>query len=165
MRWALLVLVAGCFQSIAPDVPDASPFEPTTGKFATERNADGSFTTIVDSSSETVPTLADLETGTAVTDTDPWDLGFQRFKITPATGVEIALVEAGFADVGVAPDAGWTSKILDDWYDYDSETHVLTPKPVTYAVRNSGSKFKFEITRYYDDAGNAGFFTIHWRSL
>jgi hypothetical protein len=165
MRCALLVVLAGCFQSIAPDVPDASPVDPTTGKFATTQNADGTFTTVVDSSSETVPTLGDFDTRSAVAEAEPWDLAFQRFKITPATGVEIALVEAAFADVAVPPQRGWTGELLDDWYDYNADTHVLTPKPVTYAVRTSTVTFKFEIKRYYDEAGNAGFFTLHWRSL
>jgi hypothetical protein len=165
VRYVLLGLVAGCFQSIAPDVPDASPVDPTTGKFATTQNDDGTFTTVVDSSSETMPTLGDFDTRTAVTPAEPWDLAFQRFEITPASGVEIAVVEAAFADVAVAPASGWTGEVLDDWYDYDAQTHVLTPKPVTYAVRTSTATFAFEIERYYDDAGNAGFFTLHWRSL
>jgi hypothetical protein len=164
MRVAPLLL-AGCFQSIAPDVPDASPFEPTSGKFATSRRADGSFTTIVDASSETAPTLGDFETGTAALETDPWDLAFQRFRISPASGVEIALVEAAFVDVAVAPASGWSTAPVDDWYDYDSTTHVLTPRAVTYALRTPASTLKLEIENYYDDAGNAGFFTLHWRSL
>lgn len=165
MRLVLLGFLAGCFQSIAPDVPDASPFDPTTGKFATTREADGTYTTIVDSSSETVPTLGDFDTGTALTESEPWDLAFQRFRITPAPGVEIARVEAAFADVAVPPHDGWSGALLDDWYDYDAETHVLTPKPETYALRTSTGTFKFAIERYYDEAGNAGFFTLHWRSL
>jgi hypothetical protein len=165
VRSALLVCLAGCFQSIAPDVPDASPVDPTTGKFATTQNADGTFTTIVDSSSEMVPTLGDFDSRSAVAEAEPWDLAFQRFKITPAGGVEIALVEAAFADVAVPPSSGWSGELLDDWYDYDAEAHVLRPKPVTYAVRTSTGAFKFEIERYYDEAGNAGFFTLHWRPL
>ena len=165
MRAALLVLLPGCFQSIAPDVPDASAFVPTTGKFATERRADGTYLTTVDASSETVPTLGDFDTGTAVTEAEPWDLAFQRFRITPAAGVEIVLVDAPFADVAVPPASGWSGDLVDDWYDYDTETHVLTPKPVTYAVRTPAWTLKLAIDRYYDDAGNAGFFTLHWRPL
>lgn len=157
--------LAGCFQSIAPDVPDADPFVPTAGKFATTQNPDGTFTSVVDSSSDATPTLGDLETGMAVTDADPWDLAFARFKITPAAGVEIARVEAAFTEVGTSPEGGWSSNVLDDWYDYDPETHVLTPKVVTYAVRTAMATYTFEIERYYDDAGNAGFFTLHWRAL
>ena len=182
----LCIFLAGCFQSIAPDVPDASPFDPTTGKFATTRGADGSYTTVVDSSSMADWTFGDFETGGELVASEPWDLRFQRFHISTNGGVsgtgdvEIAPIpDLAFVDAAVAPATGWISDApddddedaepeyaLDDWYDYDPMTHVLTPKPLVWAVRtNGGSTIKLEITRYYDEAGNAGWFTLHWSSL
>ena len=45
-------------------------------------------------------------------------------------------------------------------------THMLTPKPLVWVVKtNGGSMIKLEITKYYDDAGTAGWFTLHWSPL
>jgi hypothetical protein len=84
-----------------------------------------------------------------------------------------------FAQVTSAPASGWISDAVDGddanmdpdyafeqadgWYDYDPMTHVLTPKSLVWVMKTNGSStIKLEITKYYDDAGTAGWFTVHW---
>jgi hypothetical protein len=194
-RLLLCLALAGCAESLRPDAqPDAAP--PTgdalvrpPGPFSTVGEADGSFTTIVDSSSATEWVYGDFETRAAIDAAGPWDLRFQRFHISTnggvsgTAGVEVAaLAGVTFAQVTAAPATGFTSDAPDGddanldpdyafeqgdgWYDYDSTTHVLTPKPLVWVVKTAGgSTLKLEISRYYDDAGTAGFFTVHWALL
>lgn len=189
---SLLALAGtGCFESIAPDRTDAGapgdaePF----GRYTTVRVADGTFTTRVDATSATDWTHGDFETGTELAADGPWDLRFQRFHISTnggvsgSGGVEVAPVPGvPFAQVTAPPAAGWISDIPDGddagtepdyafdlgdgWYDYDPMTHVLKPKPLVWVVKtNGGSLIKLEILRYYDTAGTAGRFTLHWGPL
>jgi hypothetical protein len=181
----------GCFESIAPDRPDAgalSDAEPF-GRYTTARLPDGSYTTRVDATSLTAWTYGDFETGAELAADGPWDLRFQRFHISTnggasgSGGVEVAPVPGvPFAQVTAPPSAGWIRDIADGddagmepdyafdqgdgWYDYSPMTHVLRPKPLVWVVKtNGGSMIKLEILRYYDDAGTAGRFTLHWSPL
>lgn len=187
--WILaLPVLSSCFESIAPDKPDAG-FQPDAvalGKYTTTRGTDGTYTTIVDSTSATEWIYGDFETGAEIEATGPWDLRFQRFHISTnggisgTGGVEVAPVPGlAFAQVTSAPASGWISDAVDGddanmdpdyafeqgdgWYDYNPMTHVLTPKSLVWVVKtNGGSTIKLEITKYYDDAGTAGWFAFHW---
>jgi hypothetical protein len=190
---ALIAIAAsGCFQSIAPDKqPDGGVTVDSTkptGPFGTARNSDGTYTTVVDSTSTEAWTHGDFETGMITDANGPWDLRFQRFHISTnggvsgSGGVEVTPVAAPFAGVTTPPASGWLSDAADGndtnmdpdyafeqgdgWYDYDSTTHVLEPKPLVWIVKtNGGSTIKLEITAYYDDAGTAGWFTLHWSPM
>ncbi|HET9619789.1 MAG TPA: HmuY family protein [Kofleriaceae bacterium] len=183
-----LALAAGCADKIdhgaAP--PDAgSP----PGKITTTRNtADGTYTSVVDATSETAWIYADFETGTAVAASDAWDLRFQRFHISTnggvsgAGGVQVAPVTGtAFADLHAAPTTGFLADAADGngdgmpdyafeqgdgWYDYDPTTHVLAPFPTVWVVKtDGGATLKLEIVKYYDDAGTSGWLTLHWGPL
>jgi hypothetical protein len=190
MMRVAFVLLAGCFQSIAPDRPDAGEGDAAPlGKYTTTRNPDGSYTTIIDSTSAEEWTYGDFETGAESTPDAAWDLRFQRFHISTnggisgSGGVEIAPAPGvTFAQMTAAPSTGWIADAADGddanmdpdyafeqgdgWYDYNPMNHVLTPKPLVWAVRtNGGSTIKLEIAKYYDNAGTAGWFTVHWSPL
>jgi len=180
----LLFVVAACADSIEPDHPsngfdaavgtDDAPA--ATGRFQTTRGGDGTSTTLVDATSQTEWTYGDFTLGTEVAETAPWDLRFQRFHIsTGKTGNQVAIITGtSFAAVTTAPTTGW---IADDdamfaldqgesWYDYNGETHVLTPKPIVYAVKlHGGGTIKMEIQKYYNSVGTAAMFLLHWAPL
>jgi hypothetical protein len=183
--------LAGCFEPIAADKPDAgaAPDAAPPGKAITTRGSDGTYTTIVDSTSMTDWSYVDFETGAESATTGPWDLRFQRFHISTnggssgAGGVEVAPVPGlAFAQVTSPPASGWISDAGDGddanmdpdyafeqgdaWYDYDAMTHALTPKSLVWVMKTtSGSMIKLEIMKYYDDAGTAGWVTLHWGTM
>jgi hypothetical protein len=193
--------LAACADKIDHEHPDAAPSADapagsgsgdappvSSAKVATTRGSDGTYTTIVDSTSMTDWVYADFETGTAVADTAAWDLRFQRFDISSNSGVSgsggvqvAALTNTTFAAVTSAPADGYLVDAADGngdgmpdyafeqgdgWYDYDPTTHVLTPKPIVWVVKtDGGATLKLEIVKYYDDAGTSGWFTLHWNSL
>lgn len=191
---AAFAIASGCADPIGQTLPDAAmtssddaPVTPT-GKVSTTRGSDGTYTTVVDATSETGWTIADFETGMEVATTDAWDLRFQRFHIstnggvTGAGGVEVAPVTGmTFAAVTSAPSTGYLSDADDangdmmpdyafeqgdGWYDYDPTSHLLSPKPIVWVMKtNGGATLKLEILKYYDDAGTSGWFTLHWSPL
>ncbi len=189
-RLVFVTLLAGCFESIQPTGVDAGlAITGGDGPFATAREADGTYVTVVDATSTSAWTHGDFETGASVADGEPWDLRFQRFHISTnggvsgSGGVEVALVpDLAFEDVVVPPTSGWTADLPDGddanadpdyafeqgdrWYDYDASTHVLTPRRVVWVVRtNGGTTIKLRIERYYDEAGTAGWFTLRWAPI
>jgi hypothetical protein len=190
-RFWILIILAGCYESIAPDTPDAGMHADAAplGSYTTTRNADGSYTTLVDSTSATEWNLGDFETGMASSPSDPWDLRFKRIHISTnggisgSGGVEVApIAGVAFAEVTSPPTSGWISDAADGddenmdpdyafeqgggWYDYNPMTHVVTAKPLVWVVKtNGGATIKLEITDYYDEAGTAGWFTLHWTPM
>lgn len=185
-RWSIWILVtlSGCFESIAPERPDAgsSGDAAPLGKYTTTRGPDGSYVTLVNSTSEMEWIYGDFKTGMESTTSGAWDLRFQRSHISTnggvsgEGGVEVAPVAGvSFAQVTSPPASGWVSDAADGeyafeqgdgWYDYNLMTHVLTPKPLVWVVKlNGGGAIKLEIMKYYDAAGTPGWFTLHWRPL
>lgn len=189
--WIWIVMLTGCFESIAPEQPDAGSDTNVApvGKFATTPGVDGTYTTVVDATSMTEWTYGDFEIGEETDETGPWDLRFQRFHISTnggisgSGGVEVAPV-AGmtFAQVTSPPGSGWISDAPDGddanmdpdyafeqgdgWYDYNPTSHALTPKPLVWVVKTTGgSMIKLQIEKYYSDAGTAGWFTLRWSPL
>lgn len=128
----------------------------------------------------------DLESGRQVEESDGgWDLRFQRYQIavnggiSGDGGIEVAWVADATIDKLVsAPADGWSTDAEDgddedeepdlafaDWYDYDAETHVLTPREGVYVVRTVDSDYAVQILDYYSDAGTSGYPTFAWRDL
>jgi hypothetical protein len=187
MKVLAFVFLVGCAERIGPppnDNPDAPPMTlddamVQTGPVRTTPNPDGSSTSIVDSSSMTEWTHVDIAAFTATEEAGPWALRFQRFHISTGEGTEVAPVAAAFDSVTKAPSSGWVHdqdldgngdpdyafEQGDGWYDYNAETHVLTPKPLTWVVRSPTTTLKLSLEKYYDTAGNAGWFTLTWRHL
>lgn len=185
-----LVALGACADKIGHDAPDANlAFDAaTTGKVRTARAADGTYTTVIDATSMTDWIYVDFATGAEVDAAAAWDLRFQRFHISTnggisgQGGVEVApIANATFAAVTAAPATGFLVDTDDTdgngipdyafdqgdrWYDYDVSSHVLSPRPTVWVVKtDGGAALKLEITKYYDDAGTAAWFTLHWGTL
>lgn len=194
MRWALLLLLlaAGCADSIRPDLADAGPQADArdgeivpTGLVTTVARGDGTFDTLIDGTRELEWTGFDLDTGAEAA--AAWDLGWMRASVrcnggVSGTGdVEVAVVtDAGDLAGVVAPpttsyktdapdgDDGNTEPdyCLKDWYDYDVSSHVLAPKPEIYVVHTTtGAYAALEILDYYDAAGTSAWYLVHWKLL
>lgn len=175
----VLVLLSACADPIGSVKPDggADLAEPVSSQHL----PDGSYLTRIDSTAEMVWRHVDFASGgIEAPDAAAWQLRTQRFHISTRAGIEAAPVAAPFDDVTAPPDDGYVSDADtdgdgaidfafdqgDDWYDYDSTTHVLTPSALTWVVRGAGAPtFKLEITGYYDDAGTSGVFTFHWKAF
>ena len=185
---ALLALLslAGCAEDLAP--ADAGTLPPTSGAFTHETGADGIITTTVDATDAEAWQRLDLDGGRSVD--AGWDLAFRRFfvrtngGVSGTAGVQVAVAEGAFEDVTRAPESGWSAARPDgeadddeepdtafndgedDWYDYDPETHTLTPKDRVYVVSSSeGRFFKLQILGYYDDAGSPARLRFRWAEI
>lgn len=124
-----------------------------------------------------------------------WDLRFQRFRISTNSGTAWS-GSGGSCDTGsddfagvksvtctiaidqrVSAESGGASgssavewdgaAALVQWYDYNSDTHVLTAKDRVYIIRaNDGTAhYKLQMTDYYDQAGTSGYPTFRWELL
>ena len=52
------------------------------------------------------------------------------------------------------------------WYDYNPTNHIITPKEFVYVVKIDESKNALiEIVDYYNENGDSGYITIHWKFL
>jgi hypothetical protein len=184
------VAAVACADPIGSARPDAGELPPDApaGKVQTSRGSDGTYTTVVDATSMMDWAFADFETGGEVGSTGHWDLRFQRFHVSTNGGVtgggEVAvapLADTTFAAVTAAPTTGFVSDAADGdgdmqpdyafeqgdgWYDYNPDTHALSPRPVVWVVKtDGGAMLKLEIQKYYDAAGTSGWFTLHWGPL
>jgi len=163
-------LALGCQPALATSGPDVGApndafyiatdgsIPPSSGTFMHTRLDDGSYETLVDASSTTAWSYLDLETGLAVTPTDPttertWDIAFQRFKVISNGGVSgmggalvARVIDTPFADITQAPESGYIADAPDgdidrddtadsaftngtnDWYNYDVATHRVSPR-------------------------------------
>ncbi|MBW3661093.1 MAG: HmuY family protein, partial [Gemmatimonadetes bacterium] len=108
-----------------------------------------------------------------------WDLAFRRFNVMvnggpgfDGEGAAIDLGEVAFEAVKAAPDTGWVvgaaprdsgHPALARWYDYGFTSHLLTPKPVVWAVRTADGRYvKMEILGYYCPGARAGCLTFRY---
>jgi hypothetical protein len=169
---------------------DAS-IPPVSGAFVHSVD-DGVVTTVVDATDASVWHALDLETGQEVADgEDGWDLAFSRFRVrtnggvSGDGGVQIAALEGQSFDALVrAPAEGWTVDRPDgeldddaepdnvfnngerDWYEYEQETHTLTPRDVTYAIATGdGHFYKLRFDAYYDAAGSPAWVRFRWAQI
>ncbi len=79
----------------------------------------------------------------------------------PVEPIEEHPVGLELASANLGPDP---HEIGTSWYDYDPRTHVLTPKDQVFQLRHAGEPVGvFEITSYYDERGESGFFTLNTR--
>lgn len=123
----------------------------------------------------------DFSRGSVVSSPGPleWDLAFRRFHVV-ANGGEGFRGDAGIAGLGpvpfdsvrTVPDTGYVPSVaardtvnpaIEDWYDYSFTSHLLRPKPRTYAVRTAdGRHAKLEILSYYCPGARPGCFTFRY---
>lgn len=135
----------------------------------------------VDASSSGEWAFFDFSRGSAVEDPEPasWDLGFQRFYIVAnggdgfgGRGGLLDLGPVAFDSVTVVPERGYvaseadrdtTNAATEEWYDYSFSSHLLTPRPRTYAVRTADGRFaKLEVLGYYCPGARPGCLTFRY---
>lgn len=175
----ITLLLLACAASIAPQGDD-------TGSAGSLAAGDA----VIDATSETDWVYLDLSAAALVTPATPedsaeWDLGFRRYKTKLNGGIsgtaDMAVVpffETDYNTALAAPTGGWVTDVadadadgdpeyaLDTWFDYDSDTHQVTPADVIYVVRDAaGELLKLQFLEYYDDAGTPGFVHIRWGPL
>lgn len=160
-------------------------------RIVTQAIDDEVFATRIDASEPGVWIYLRFDTSEEVQPSDPltsteWDLGLSRFNIklnggiSGSAGVDACGTTTTFDDV-TSPDACATyttdaedgddvnsdpDYVLGAWYDYDSATHVLSPKPFTYVIRTATSgTIKLAMQDYYSDAGSSGHPSFLWARL
>jgi hypothetical protein len=124
-----------------------------------------------------------------------WDIALKRSSLrtnggdSGTGGREVASIQAAtLAEVTAAPASGYASddfatadcmlestaigeprSAFGDWYAYDVDTHVVTPKPEVYVLkRNNGSRTAFRIKAYYGDSSmpmRGAFYSVEWKQL
>lgn len=116
-----------------------------------------------------------------------WDVAFNRFKAmtnggSSGTGnVTVAILDGvAFEDARVRDGLAWVSDQPDgedsntdpdyalsaqgdNWFEYNSENHTLSPKNRTYLLRTTEQRaLRFRWVRYYDPAGSPGVLSVQW---
>lgn len=83
-----------------------------------------------------------------------------------------ALQQDDWADPDCALVAGPTGEpatVMSDWYAYDEQTHVLTPKRQVWVIRVATDTFvKLRIVTYYGDTASpmrGAFYRLEWAAL
>ncbi len=189
MRSSLLscMLLLACAPELGDDgvVSDTGPADPDDVEHID--HGDGITSTVIDATDHEQWVYLDLETARIVEVDDPaidtgWDIALQRFQpkvnggISGNGDVAVAMLDGqDFAALSQAPadgydtdqpdadDDGVPEYVMGDWYDYDAETHILTPADRVYVVRTvEGAHHKLAFESYYDDAGTPGFVQFRW---
>ena len=124
-----------------------------------------------------------------------WDIALKRSSLRTNSGDsgpgnrELAVVQAAaLAQVTTAPTAGYAGddfatadcmlestligepqSAFGEWYDYDQDTHVVTPKAEVYVLQRSDrSRTAFRIKAYYGDPASpmrGAFYSVEWKQL
>jgi len=147
-----------------PEVPTFTPTVAATAEVGTEQDAR---TVTVDASDSEVWRFFDFSRGSVVEapGEEEWDIAFRRFQIIAngGRGMEgqagaTSLEDMTFESVSSVPETGYVvaerrdsvNAVLEDWYDYSFTSHVLSPKPIVYAIRTADGRYaKLEILGYY----------------
>lgn len=140
----------------------------------------GPVTTTVDASDERAWVRFDFSRSSVVPANDSgWDLSFRRNLIIANGGPGFAgrggirdLGERAFDEVRDLPADGYVpnrvtsdtvNTAIEKWYDYGFTTHLLTPKPRTYAVRTADGRYaKLAVVSYYCPGARPGCLTFRW---
>jgi hypothetical protein len=124
----------------------------------------------------------DLDSGRVRDGRPPgWDLAARRFRVISNGGDglpgDAAVARASRPGPSVregAPEGRWAvterdedgelaHPVLEDWYDYDFFSHLLTPRPRTYAVRTTGGRVAtIRFLSYYCPGPDAGCVTLRY---
>lgn len=112
-----------------------------------------------------------------------WDLAGRRFHLALNGGVSgegdvaaLFLPGVALADAAVPADPAWLQDAADadgdgepelvfaSWFDYDGETHALTPVDGTWLLRTTDANVvAIRIDGYYGETGDSAVFTLTWR--
>jgi len=125
-----------------------------------------------------------------------WDVAFKRASIrsnggdSGPGGRSVAIIQADSLDQ-VTPPPPASGYVTDDfasdtceylsipggepmtgfgeWYDYNDQTHIVTPKPEVYVIsRPDGTHTALEVVEYYGDATmpmRGAFYQVAWKDL
>ncbi|MES2743878.1 MAG: HmuY family protein [Bdellovibrionota bacterium] len=122
----------------------------------------------IDATSKTAWTHFDLDSGKVVAETDvSWDLAFKRTSIKMNSNVKAQVLrDTAFEAVAAAPAGAYTADAPvvggpetdglffhtpSPWYEYNMETHVISPRNSIYVVKsNGGHDVKVQIVDYYN---------------
>jgi hypothetical protein len=145
----------------------------------------------VDLAAGTKAAVSDLEARTSTA----WDIALKRSSLRVNGGDSgpgsrtLAVVQAQtLAEVTAGPATGYTaddfttadcklasipggepSSAFGEWYDYDVDTHAVSPKPEVYVVeRGDGSRTAVRIVTYYGDVASpmrGAFYQVEWKQL
>lgn len=110
-----------------------------------------------------------------------WDLAARRFHVVsnggeglPGDAAAAPARRPGLDVPAAPPEGGWAVTERDEdgelghplfagWYDYDFFSHLLTPRPRTYAVRTTGGRTaKIRFLSYYCPGPDAGCVTVRY---
>lgn len=135
----------------------------------------------LDASAEGPWVFFDFSRGAVVQQPGPldWDIAFRRFNVTVNGGAGFAgdgavadLGPVAFDSVLAAPAAGWVrsdarrdsaNAAIARWYEYGFTSHLLTPKPRTYALRTADGRFaKLRFLSYYCPGAQPGCITFEY---
>lgn len=120
-----------------------------------------------------------------------WDIAFQRVKIKVNGGVSgpgpvKALAVDGpmaYEMLSVAPKEGYEmdkespdgpdedpfkehGMVFGRWYEYDLQTHVVTPKARAFVVQTDQNRFfKIKVLDYYNEAKTSGHYSFQWSEI
>ncbi len=93
-------------------------------------------------------------------------------RLADVTSAPAGLATDDWADGDCALIAGPTGEpatVMSTWYDYDDQTHVLTPKAQVWVIRVAPGVFrKLRIVTYYGDASSpmrGAFYRVEWAAL
>ncbi|MCE9571597.1 MAG: HmuY family protein [Deltaproteobacteria bacterium] len=98
-------------------------------------------------------------------------------SVDAATLAEVTAAPTGlavddWADASCALVAGPTGEpatVMSAWYDYDSQTHVLTPKAQVWVIQIAPGVYrKLRIETYYGDPANTmrgAYYKVEWAAL
>jgi hypothetical protein len=170
----------------APDTGGPAETEAVDGS---DTAAPETFRTVLDATSEEDWVPLDLDAALRGEDAGGpgWDLQARRYLIalnggvSGEGGVQVAILDGvGIDEVDAAaldalPSSAWVSDqgdddddglpeyALEDWYDYDSAAHTLSPKLRVYALQSTeGARFVLQVEDYYDEAGTSGHVSLLW---
>ena len=188
----LLLLTLGCAEKLSASDEESAPvLDPNGPKVETLEDRNGVRTTLVNAESTEQWVYFNLDGAMEVQPDNPtddltWDIAFQRFKIKSNGGisgtgeVEIArLSGADYTELTAAPldgyqvdeedsedqdsDPDYVFLGEDPWYEYDLQSHILSPADFIYVIRSvDGGYFKFQMLDYYDEAGTSGYPLFQW---
>ncbi len=183
----LLMIWGGCAASIAP-APEPEVLETVTSTEPVAENGVWSIWVDATDYEEWVPFGFADNSILQVDDlpsSEVWDLALRRFEIMSNGGVsgpgswEVSWVEGRtIEDPGEPPKTGWITDSADDdddglpelafeeWYDYDYQTHILTPKSRLYFLRNAeDAVVALQMDSYYNDVGTPAKVNFRWQLL
>jgi len=126
----------------------------------------------------------DFSRGTPVPDPGPrdWDLAARRFRVVvnggegyPGGAGAIDLGDVPLDSLGTLPAEGYVGTrrrpggepqhpVLDGWYRYDFFSHLLRPRPRTFALRTADGRYAaIRFLGYYCPGVEAGCLTFRYR--